>query len=144
MPGNQQWRFRELLAPTDVGVRQVALDAQMNNDAHTSSWDQFLKDNWDYTRVSADSTQDNMTKFVADHAAELNKLTPEQRKQFDDAIANYMTAQKAYIDSKGQFAETFVDATLTVAAIGGAVFTGGTSLALLEQLAPVVLYTEQR
>ncbi|MBI2811295.1 MAG: hypothetical protein HYX67_10765 [Candidatus Melainabacteria bacterium] len=131
IPGDQQWRFRELLAPTDISVRQIALDAQMNNDAHTSSWDQFLKENWDYTRVSADSTQDNMTKFIADHAAELDKLTPDQRKQFDDAVANYMQAQKAYIDSKGQFAEAFVDATITIAAIGGACFTGGTSLALL-------------
>lgn len=131
VPGDQQWRFRELLAPTDISVRQIALDAQMNNDAHTSSWDQFLKDNWDYTRVSADSSQDNLNKFIADHAAELNKLTPDQRKQFDDAISNYMQAQKAYIDSKGAFAEAFVDATITVAAIGGACFTGGTSLALL-------------
>ncbi|CAN5421123.1 hypothetical protein BH10CYA1_BH10CYA1_02580 [soil metagenome] len=131
IPGDQQWRFRELLAPTDIGVRQIALDAQMNNDAHTSSWDEFLKESWDYTRVSADSSQDNMTKFVADHAAELDKLTPDQRKQFDDAVANYMQAQKAYIDSKGQFAEAFVDATITIAAIGGACFTGGTSLALL-------------
>ncbi|RTL38775.1 MAG: hypothetical protein EKK48_20260 [Candidatus Melainabacteria bacterium] len=131
VPGDQQWRFRELLAPTDISVRQIALDAQMNNDAHTSSWDQFLKDNWDYTRVSADSSQDNLNKFIADHAAELDKLSPEQRKQFDDAIANYMQAQKAYIDSKGAFAEAFVDATITVAAIGGACFTGGTSLALL-------------
>ncbi len=131
IPGDQQWRFRELLAPTDIGVRQIALDAQMNNDAHTSSWDEFLKQSWDYTRVSADSTQDNMTKFVAEHAAELDKLTPDQRKQFDDALANYMQAQKAYIDSKGAFAEAFVDATITIAAIGGACFTGGTSLALL-------------
>lgn len=131
IPGDQQWRFRELLAPTDIGVRQIALDAQMNNDAHTSSWDQFLKESWDYTRVSADSTQDNMNKFIAEHAAELDKLTPDQRKQFDDAVANYMQAQKAYIDSKGAFAEAFVDATITVAAIGGACFTGGTSLALL-------------
>ncbi|MBS1953410.1 MAG: hypothetical protein JST89_04440 [Cyanobacteria bacterium SZAS-4] len=131
IPGDQQWRFRELLAPTDISVRQIALDAQMNNDAHTSSWDQFLKENWDYTRVSADSTQDNMNKFIAEHAAELDKLTPEQRKQFDDAVANYMQAQKAYVDSKGQFAEAFVDATITIAAIGGACFTGGTSLALL-------------
>lgn len=131
IPGDQQWRFRELLAPTDIGVRQIALDAQMNNDAHTSSWDQFLKESWDYTRVSADSTQDNMNKFIAEHAAELDKLTPDQRKQFDDAVANYMQAQKAYIDSKGAFAEAFVDATITIAAIGGACFTGGTSLALL-------------
>lgn len=131
IPGDQQWRFRELLAPTDISVRQIALDAQMANDSHTSSWDEFLKNNWDYTRVSADSTQDNMNKFVAEHAAELNKLTPEQRKQFDDAVASYMQAQKAYIDSKGEFAQAFVDATITVAAIGGACFTGGTSLALL-------------
>ncbi len=131
VPGDQKWRFRELLAPTDISVRQIALDAQMNNDAHTSSWDQFLKDNWDYTRVSADSSQDNLNKFITEHAAELDKLTPDQRKQFDDAVANYMQAQKAYIDSKGAFAEAFVDATITVAAIGGACFTGGTSLALL-------------
>ncbi|HEY9676693.1 MAG TPA: hypothetical protein V6C76_01730 [Drouetiella sp.] len=131
VPGDQQWRFRELLSPTDVGVQQVALDSQMNNDAHTSSWDKFLRDNWDSTRLSADSTQDNLNKFVADHSAELNRLTPDQRKQFDDAVSNYMQAQKAYIDSKGQFSEAFVDATITVAAIGGACFTGGTSLALL-------------
>lgn len=126
-----RWRFRELLSPTDVNVRQIALDAQHSNDSHTSGWDKFLTDWWDYTRVSADSTQDQMTRFVAEHSKELEKLTPEQRKQFDDAIANYMEAQKNYIESKGEFAEAFVNATITVAAIGGAFFTGGTSLALL-------------
>lgn len=128
---SDRWRFREMLSPTDANVRQIALDAQHANNSHTSDWDKFLRDNWDYTRVAADSTQDNITKFIAEHAAELDKLTPAQRKQFDDAINNYREAQKNYINSKGEFAEAFVNATITVAAIGGAFFTGGTSLTLL-------------
>lgn len=79
----------------------------------------------------ADTSQDNLNKFLAEHAKELDKLTPEQRKQFDDAIKNFSEAQKNYINSKGEFAEAFVNATITIAAIGGALFTGGTSLALL-------------
>jgi hypothetical protein len=128
---DQQWRFRELLAPTDSNVRQVALDAQKSNDSHASSWDHDLKEDWDFSRVAADSAQDNLTKFAAEHANELSQLSPEQRKQFDDAVANYTAAQKSYVDSKGQCTETFVDATLTAFAVGGAVFSGGTSLALL-------------
>jgi hypothetical protein len=128
---DQQWRFRELLAPTDLNVRQVALDAQHSNDSHASNWDDDMKNKWDFSRVAADSAQDNLTKFAAQHGTELSQLSSEQRKQFDDAVANYTAAQKSYVDSKGQFAETFVDATLTVTAVGGALFSGGTSLALL-------------
>lgn len=128
---DDKWRFRELLSPTDIGVRQIALDSQRALDSHTSDFDPFLKSFWDYSRVSADASQDNLNKFVAEHAKELDKLTPEQRKQFDDAVKNFSEAQKNYINSKGEFAEAFVNATITIAAIGGALFTGGTSLALL-------------
>ncbi|MDQ5936699.1 MAG: hypothetical protein QG574_4035 [Cyanobacteriota bacterium erpe_2018_sw_21hr_WHONDRS-SW48-000092_B_bin.40] len=128
---DDKWRFRELLSPTDIGVRQIALDSQRALDSHTSDFDPFLKSFWDYSRVSADTSQDNLNKFVAEHAKELDKLTPEQRKQFDDAVKNFSEAQKNYINSKGEFAEAFVNATITIAAIGGALFTGGTSLALL-------------
>ncbi len=126
-----KWRFRELLSPTDISVRQIALDSQRALNSHTSDFDPVLKRFWDYSRVSADTTQDNLNKFVTEHAKELDKLTPEQRKQFDDAIKNFSEAQKNYINSKGEFAEAFVNATITVAAIGGALFTGGTSLTLL-------------
>ncbi|MBS1954501.1 MAG: hypothetical protein JST89_09950 [Cyanobacteria bacterium SZAS-4] len=134
VPSDQQWRFRELLSPTDVNVRQIALDAQLSNNSHTSFFDPMMNGFWDYTRVAADSTQDNLNKFVTEHAAELDKLSPETRKQFNDAVNNYMAAEKAYVDSKGKMAETLVDATLAVAAIGGAAFTGGTSLALLAEI----------
>jgi len=127
----EQWRFREMLSATDVNVRQIALDAQTSNDSHTSSWDGFMKDTWDYTRVSADSTADNLTKFMAKHGTEIDKLPPGKRKALDEAINNYTTAQKAYVDSKGQMSEALVNATITVAAIGGAAFSGGTSLELL-------------
>lgn len=128
---DDKWRFRELLSPTDIDVRQIALDSQRALDSHTSDFDPFLKSFWDYSRVSADTSQDNLNKFVAEHAKELDKLTPEQRKQFDDAVKNFSEAQKNYINSKGEFAEAFVNATITIAAVGGALFTGGTSLTLL-------------
>ncbi|HEY9676951.1 MAG TPA: hypothetical protein V6C76_03040 [Drouetiella sp.] len=134
VPSDQQWRFRELLSPTDVNVRQVALDAQLSNDSHTSSFDGFMSGFWDYSRVSADSSQSNLNKFVKDHAAELDKLPPEQRQQFNDAVNNYMAAEKSYVDSKGKMAEALVDATITLAAVGGAAFSGGASLALLSEI----------
>ncbi|CAN5330773.1 hypothetical protein BH11CYA1_BH11CYA1_44280 [soil metagenome] len=126
-----KWRFRELLSPTDISVRQIALDSQRALNSHTSDFDPFLKSFWDYSRVSADASQDKLNQFVAEHAKELEKLTPEQRKQFDDAVNNFSEAQRNYINSKGEFAEAFVNATITIAAIGGALFTGGTSLTLL-------------
>ncbi len=128
---DDKWRFRELLSPTDIDVRQIALDSQRSVDSHTSDWDPILKQVWDYSRVSADASQEKLNKFVVEHADEIDKLSPEKRKQFDDAVRNFSAAQKGYIDSKGEFADAFVDATITVAAIGGACFTGGTSLALL-------------
>lgn len=126
-----KWRFRELLSPTDISVRQIALDSQRALNSHTSDFDGALKKFWDYSRVSADSAQDNLNRFIVEHAKEIEKLTPEQRKQFEDAVDNFNQAQKNYIDSKGDFAEALVNATITVAAIGGALFTGGTSLTLL-------------
>lgn len=38
---DDKWRFRELLSPTDIGVRQIALDSQRALDSHTSDFDRF-------------------------------------------------------------------------------------------------------
>jgi hypothetical protein len=128
---SERFRFVEELQPADQNVRQVALDARAESDRHTSSFDDVMRDCWDYSGVAAKDSVQQLNTFVAQHAAEIDNLPPEQRKQFTDAVNSYMMAQQSYIDSKGAAAEAVVDAAITVAAIGGAVFTGGTSLALL-------------
>ncbi len=131
VPDQEKFRFREMLAPTETNVRQVVLDTREERDKHTSVMDPVMDKIWDKSRISADEAQASMEKFVKDHHNEIDKLTPEQRKQFFDSVDNYQKALKNYIDSKGQMAEVFVDAAITVAAVGGSLFTGGTSLALL-------------
>ncbi|HEY9760162.1 MAG TPA: LysM peptidoglycan-binding domain-containing protein [Oculatellaceae cyanobacterium] len=128
---SERFRFVEELQPTDQNVRQIALDARAENDRHTSAFDGVMRDYWDYSGVAAQDNAQKLNSFVAQHAAEIDNLPPEQRKQFTDAVNAYMQAQQSYIDSKGAAAEAVVDAAITVAAIGGAAFTGGTSLALL-------------
>lgn len=127
----EKFRFRELLSPTDVHVRQINLDARADLYNHTSALDGVMNSVWDKSKQAAVESNDNLNKFVSEHAAEIDKLTPEQRKQFMDAVGSYQSAIKNYVDSKGQFAEMVVDAAITVAALGGAVFTGGGSLSLL-------------
>lgn len=131
LPDIERWRFRELLSPTDVHARQIPLDARREAARHTSDWDRFLSKHWDYSKIGKDAANDNLTKWTQEHAAELEKLTPEQRKELDKAIQEYELAEQTYIASKGEFAEIFVDATISLAAVGGSLFTGGTSLALL-------------
>lgn len=131
VPAQEKFRFRELLAPTEAHVRQVVLDAREERDKHSSPADALMSKVWDKSKLGADEAQAKLDKFVKEHANEIENLTPEQRKQFNDAVANYQTALKNYVDSKGAFAENLVDAAITITAVGGAVFTGGTSLALL-------------
>lgn len=131
VPDNERFRFREMLSPTDTHVRQIAMDAREEGDRHTSVFDPVLNKLWDKSQLGAVEAQANMDQFVKDHAAEIDRLSPEQKKQFTDAVANYQTAVKNYVESKGAFAEAVVDSAITVAAVGGAFFTGGTSLALL-------------
>lgn len=128
---SERFRFVEELQPADQNVRQIALDARAENDRHTSAFDDVMRDYWDYSGVAAKDNAQQLNSFVAQHAAEIDHLPPDQRKQFTDAVNAYMQAQQSYIDSKGAAAEAVVDAAITVAAVGGAVFTGGTSLALL-------------
>jgi YD repeat-containing protein len=130
-PDNEKFRLREMLGPTDTNVRQVNLDAREERDRHTSVADPLMNKFWDKSQLGANEAQASMDKFVKEHAAEIEKLTPGERKQFNEAVANYQTAVKNYVDSKGAFGEAVVDSAITVAAIGGACFTGGTSLALL-------------
>lgn len=131
VPDVDKYRFRELLSPTDVNVRQVALDTREEGARHTSAFDPVLNQFWDKSQLGSVEAQSKLDGFVKEHAAEIDKLTPEQKKQFYDAVANYQSALKNYIDSKGAFSEAFVDSAITVAAVGGAFFTGGTSLSLL-------------
>ncbi|MBX9573819.1 MAG: hypothetical protein K2X77_33290 [Candidatus Obscuribacterales bacterium] len=131
VPAQEKFRFRELLAPTETHVRQVVLNAREERDKHSSPADALMSKMWDKSKLGADEAQAKLDKFVKEHANEIEKLTPEQKKAFNDAVANYQSALKNYVESKGAFAETLVDAAITVTAIGGAIFTGGTSLALL-------------
>ena len=120
-----------MLGPTDINVRQVSLDLQEEQARHSSLVDPLMNKFWDKTRLDASEALSNLDKFVKEHAAEIDRLTPDQRKQFNDAISNYLSALNNYVDSKGALAEAVVDSAITVAAIAGSVFTGGTSLALL-------------
>lgn len=131
VPDNERFRCRELLGPTETHVRQIAMDAREEGDRHTSVFDPVMAKLWDKSQLGAVEAQANMDKFIKDHAAEIDKLSPEQKKQFTDAVSNYQAALKNYVDSKGALAETVVDAAITVAAVGGSFFTGGTSLTLL-------------
>lgn len=131
VPDNEKFRFREMLAPTEPNVRQIALDVREENGKHSSVFDPMMNKYWDRTKLGAEESQASVEKFVKEHSAEIDKLTPEQKKQFLDAVGNYQTALKNYVDSKGAFAEAVVDSAITVTAIGGAFFTGGTSLTLL-------------
>lgn len=131
VPSQEKFRFREMLAPTEAHVRQIVLDAREERDKHSSPADALMSRMWDKSKLGADEAQAKLDKFVKEHASEIDKLTPEQRKIFFDSLNNYQTALKNYVDSKGAFAETLVDAAITVTAVGGAFFTGGTSLALL-------------
>ena len=131
VPAQEKFRFRELLAPTETNIRQIVLNAREERDKHSSPFDGAMSKFWDKSKLGADEAQAKLDKFVKENANEIEKLTPEQKKIFFDAVANYQGALKNYVDSKGAFAETVVDAAITVAAVGGAFFTGGTSLALL-------------
>jgi uncharacterized protein YneR len=131
VPSQEKFRFREMLAPTEAHVRQIVLNAREERDKHSSPADALMSSMWDKSKLGADEAQAKLDKFVKEHASEIDKLTPEQRKLFFDSLTNYQTALKNYVDSKGAFAETLVDAAITVTAVGGAFFTGGTSLALL-------------
>ena len=131
VPDNEKFRFRQMLAPTEPVVRQVALDLREETGKHTSAFDPLMNRAWDKTQLGAVEAQANVDRFIKQNANEIDKLTPEQKKQLLDAVGNYQTALKNYVDSKGAFAETVVDSAITVAAVGGAFFTGGTSLTLL-------------
>ena len=134
VPNEEKFRFREALSPTDVSVRQINLDARADLQNHTSGFDGVMNSMWDTSKQAAVESNDNIDKFITQHADELDKLTPEQRKQFMDSVNNYQEAIKNYVSSKGQFAEMVVDAAIMVAAVGGAAFTGGGSLALVAAL----------
>lgn len=57
----------------------------------------------------------------------LNKLTPEQRQQFLDAVQNYEQAKSNYVKDKKAFAEELTNAAITVAVVGSGFLTGFTS-----------------
>lgn len=131
VPDQDKYRFRELMAPTDVSVRQIALDTREENQRHDSAFDPLLNRYWDKSQEGAQEAQSNMDKFLKDHAADIDKLDPADKAKFNESVSQYQQALKNYLDSKGKFAEGVVDAGITVAAIGGSVFSGGTSLGLL-------------
>lgn len=133
-PANERWQVRELFAPYEQNLRQVALDGRTNLYNNTSSWDGFLKDWWDSTAVARDASADAMSKFMVQNADAIAALPKEQQEQFRKLVDNYNAAVDAYVKSKGAAAEVLVDATITLAAFGGAVFTGGASLGLIGAL----------
>lgn len=131
VPDQEKFRFRDLLSPTDVNVRQIALNTREENLRHSSVFDPILNKYWENSQQGAVEAQTNMDRFVKEHARDIESLSPENKRKFNEAVNNYQTALKNYIDSKGQFAEGVVDAGITVAAVGGSVFTGGASFGLL-------------
>lgn len=131
VPDQEKFRFRDLLSPTDVNVRQIALNTREENLKHSSVFDPILNKYWENSQQGAVEAQTSMDRFVKEHARDIESLSPEDKRKFNEAVNNYQTALKNYIDSKGQFAEGVVDAGITVAAIGGSVFTGGASVGLL-------------
>jgi tetratricopeptide (TPR) repeat protein len=131
VPEADKFRFRELLSTGEINGRQMALDAAYENGRHNSVFDGFMDATWDKSQRAATESVNKIDAFVQQHAAEINNLPPEQRKQLTDALANYSQAVDIYIRSKGEMAETLVDAAITVGAIGGAVLSGGASLSLL-------------
>jgi hypothetical protein len=129
-PETEKFRFRELLQPTDVDVRQVALDARTEYNRHSSAMDDFIASHWDYSKIQAQNRADELDKFITTHAPELDKLNPQQKQQFMDAVKKYQSAEQDYITSKGKISDALIDSTITLAAVAGSVFTGGVSLEL--------------
>ena len=130
VPETEKFRFRELLKPTDTDVRQIALDARAESNRHNSVIDDFIAAHWDYSKIQAKNREDDLDKFITSHGNEIDKLPPEQKQQFINAVAQYQSAERDYISSKGKLTEALVDSTITLAAIAGSVFTGGVSLEL--------------
>ncbi len=87
---------------------------------------------WDGTGYMTDDAANKFAAAMAKSSAEFKELSPEQQKELRDQ------AQKSldlFVESKGAAADMAVDGVIIAAAIAGAKFTGGVSLALLTKTA---------
>lgn len=135
VPEQEKFRFRELLSPTDVHVRQVALDTREENLRHESGADRWLSENWDKSKQGALEAQNQMDRYLKEHATDIDKLNPQQKADFEKAVGNYQQALKNYVDSKGKFSEAVVDTGVAVVAVGSMVLTAGASSPLVAAVA---------
>ncbi len=122
---------RELLSPAEINLRQLVLNARSTADAHSSPFDAMMNAGWDKTSLTAQESNNNLDKFLKEHSSEMQSLHPDKRAKLDRAVEDYRKALKHYVESKGQASEAVVDSVITLSAVAGACFTGGSSLALL-------------
>lgn len=88
----------------------------------------FVDKAWDGTGYAADQAMNDFAKTIADNSKRFGELPADEQKRLQENLA---ASLDQFVQSKGAAADAVVDATIGVAAVGGAVFTGGVSLSLL-------------
>lgn len=88
----------------------------------------FVDKAWDGTGYAADQAMNDFAKTIAENSKGFAELPQEEQKRLQENLA---ASLDQFVQSKGAAADAVVDATIGVAAVGGAVFTGGVSLSLL-------------
>ncbi|MBY0550847.1 MAG: hypothetical protein K2W95_26450 [Candidatus Obscuribacterales bacterium] len=89
---------------------------------------EFVDAVWDGSGYQADEAMFGYSKAMSAYAQALKEMPEAEQKQFTEGLTK---ALDLYVQSKGALGDAIVDATLAVAAIGAAAFSGGVSLGLL-------------
>ncbi len=119
--------------------RLTAREPESAREAFNNARDQYYKSRdgigssfvdaaWDGTGYAADQAMNDFAKTISENSKRFSELPPEEQKRLQENLA---ASLDQFVESKGAAADAVVDATIGVAAVGGAVFTGGVSLSLL-------------
>lgn len=120
--------FIRLLSPVARNPRQDFYAVRDSAHEHDSALgDIMMKNLSNYSQVQADDSQNRLYGFVQENESTIEALSAEKVQEFERLYATTDSAQESYIESKRQFSEEFVNASIGLAAMAGSVVTVGGS-----------------
>lgn len=127
--GSDKNEARRLLEEAPTTIReQFNRDQDRYFDTRDGVGSKFVDAVWDGTGLSLDNAMNTYERTISDYARKFQELPSDEQQLLAEKLN---AAADLFVQSKGAAADALADAVLAIGAVGGAAFTGGTSLALL-------------